>query len=159
AQGQASALLADRLNTSAFYISGDEDANAYGNAYRVVCNDANPSLDSWTQVVEGGPNGTAPHADSRDMVYEGDSDVGDCGDGGIYRLVTPNSSGKFWESVIGDLGVTELYSVSYDSRFNIIFAGAQDTGQPSQTAPDSFIWQDKTGGDGGEAEVDPYSLA
>ena len=48
-----------------------------------------------------GANGTAPHADSRNMIFDPDGNLLQTDDGGVYRLVNPNDSTRVWESAGG----------------------------------------------------------
>src|SRR5206468_4156233 len=76
----------------------------------------------WTPIVgrfadpDGlGPlPGTAPHPDSRAMVFDKNGNILEADDGGIYRLINPTSLTGHWESVIGNLALTEFYSVAFD---------------------------------------------
>src|SRR5207248_5426980 len=92
-----------------------------------------------------GAGGTAPHADSRVMIFAG-NDLLEGDDGGLFRLSNPNqTTGRVWSSVHGNLGTTEFLSVDYDNVNNTILAGAQDVGVAVQdpTGAASFpFWQD-----------------
>ncbi|MDA1049118.1 MAG: right-handed parallel beta-helix repeat-containing protein [Planctomycetota bacterium] len=64
-----------------------------------------------------------------------------------------------WFSLIGNLQITELHDVAWDSNSDIIIGGAQDTGTPQQTAAGSLTWNTVTVADGGDVGVDTLSLA
>ena len=56
------------------------------------------------------------------------NDILEVDDGGIYRLKNPTGI-PFWESVIGNLNLTEFYAVAWDSSPpGVILGGAQDVG-------------------------------
>src|SRR5439155_8093239 len=101
-------------------------------------------------------NGTAPHGDSRAMVFDANGNILQGNDGGLYRLVDPNiSATRHWVSVNGNLRVTEFHSVAYDPVSNIILGGSQDNGNSEQTTPGALTWNGfQTGGDGGDVAVD-----
>jgi len=97
--------------------------------------------------------GTAPHADSREMVFDANGNIIEGDDGGVYRRTNPTSSTGAWSSVNGDLRAVEFFSVAYDPKHDIIFGGAQDNGTSEQGAPGSTTWDapfalmDNGGGD------------
>lgn len=107
----------------------------------------------------GTAQGSAGHADSRNMVFDGNGNLVEVDDGGIYRRTSPLDNTGDWSSVIGNLAVTELHDVAFDPISNTIIGGAQDTGCPQQTAPGSLTWFDFTTADGGDTKVDPFSVA
>jgi hypothetical protein len=89
-----------------------------------------------------GANGTAPHADSRNMVFDSQGTLLAGGDGGITRLSNPATNTGSWSSMNGNLAVTEIFTIAFDARLNELLAGAQDTGSPMQTAINSLVWRD-----------------
>jgi len=90
----------------------------------------------WSPVVGNGANGTAPHADSRSFAFDKEENLIQVNDGGIYKLFSPHllSPERKWVSLNGDLRISEVISVAYDSRNNTIIAGLQDNGSVEQTA-------------------------
>ncbi len=118
-------------------------------------------------IPEGGTrNSSAPHADSRDMVFDAAGNLIQVDDGGIYRRTSPEDNTGDWYSINGDLQVTEIHDIAYDSNTNTLIAGSQDNGSIQQVAPGSPVWQTvyvpdinfRLGGDGGDVEVDDTSL-
>jgi hypothetical protein len=168
------ALLADPNNTLVVYIAGDAQKfsfDADGNPIipnENGCKDfsanvfrGNISLlpgNIWESVVCDGANGTSPHADSRDMVFDHNFNLLQANDGGIFRLVNPNFvATRRWVPLIGDIRPTEFHSVAYDPLSKVVFGGAQDTSTPVQSSPGSFTWNnisDLVPGDGGVVAVD-----
>lgn len=176
-------LLADRTNSNVVFIGGDRQpannengspgvqfpnsisANQYGG--RLFRVDAGlPSGSQATSITNCPPasaslkcgtgrtaSGTAPHADSREMVFDANGDLIETDDGGIYRHTDPNGTTGDWVSVIGDLPVTEEHDGAYDTISNILISGNQDNGTTQQSLPQSDIWQGVFGGDGGDVAV------
>src|SRR5262249_7105336 len=97
-----------------------------------------------------GAHGTAPHADSRVMVFDADGNILEGDDGGIYRLKDPNdaSGNRAWESLNSNLRISEMYSLAYDPVNRILLAGSQDNNSAQQTTPDSLTWEQVVKGDG-----------
>jgi autotransporter-associated beta strand protein len=95
----------------------------------------------WKPITDNNANNTAPHADSRDMVYVPGASpfILETDDGGIYRLKAPNTN-PVWESVNGNLRITEVEGVAYDSVGHIIFSGNQDNAISQQTSSSSQNW-------------------
>jgi hypothetical protein len=106
-------------------------------------------------MPNGGTAGTsAPHADSREMTFDASGDLIEVGDGGVTRRTSPDDNTGDWFSINGDIQVTEAHSVAYDTNFDIIIAGTQDTGAVEQTASGSTTWDSVRLADGGKVAVD-----
>ena len=64
-----------------------------------------------------------------------------------------------WESVVGDLNITEFYTADYDTVNDVILGGAQDTGNAIQSATGASQWSSIVagnlvrGGDGAFVEI------
>jgi hypothetical protein len=133
-------------------------ASGYMSRYRVTMDDATPANDAWTPITDFNANGTRPHADARDAVFDSNGDLVEVDDGGIYRLVDPDSANRQWEPLNGNLRLTEFFSVAYDSLNDTLFGGTQDNGTPRQRATSDplypFTWTTAQGADGGVAGVD-----
>ena len=115
--------------------------------------------DSVGDIPGGGTaNDTAPHADSREMVFDANGRLIEVDDGGIYRRTRPYDNGGDWRSLNGNLQVTELHDVAWDRNAGVIIGGAQDTGTPQQTAPGSVVWDSVQLADGGDVAVDNITL-
>jgi hypothetical protein len=102
----------------------------------------------------GTANTSSPHADSREMTFDANGNLIEVGDGGITRRTNPSNNTGDWFSINGNLQVTEIHSVAYDSNFDIIVAGTQDTGTPEQSSPGSTTWNTLAQADGGKVAVD-----
>lgn len=105
------------------------------------------------------PNGgtastSSPHADSRQMTFDANGNLIETGDGGVTRRTNPGNNTGDWFSINGDIQVTELHSVAYDTNFDVIIAGTQDTGAVEQSAPGSTTWASVRLADGGKVAVD-----
>ncbi|MGI9237294.1 MAG: hypothetical protein ACR2QZ_07845 [Woeseiaceae bacterium] len=110
-----------------------------------------------TITLGGTQNGTAPHADSREMVWSGTSNIIEGDDGGIYRRELAFSNAGDWISINGNLQVNEQHDIAYDSISDIIISGNQDTGTTQQTVPHGLTWVSVTTADGGDVAVDDMS--
>ena len=97
---------------------------------------------------------SAPHADSREMVFDANGDLIEVDDGGIYRRTFPGSAAGDWSSINGNIQVTEQHDVAYDSLSNIIISGNQDTGTTQQMTENSLTWDSVSTADGGDVAVD-----
>ena len=147
------AILADRHDPNVVYISGDSGS---GNAVSILVRGDFSRQNPWSTLFANDCNGTAPHGDSRAMVFDANGNILQGNDGGLYRLVDPKvSATRHWVSVNGNLRVTEFHSVAYDPVSNIILGGSQDNGNSEQTTPGGLTWNGfQTGGDGGDVAVD-----
>ncbi len=145
------ALLADPADANIVYVSGDRGPGNPGNLYQ-----GDASGGTWTIFVGAGANGTTPHPDSRDLVFDAGGDILQSNDGGIYRLTNVSNAGsRAWVDMNGDLGITEFYSIAYDPLNNVLFGGAQDNGSPEQSAQNNLLWNDQVGGDGTNVAYTP----
>ncbi|MFO0909074.1 MAG: autotransporter-associated beta strand repeat-containing protein [Isosphaeraceae bacterium] len=180
-------ILGDPNDPSILYMGGDRQPIATaGNAAgldnftgRIFRGVVSASGVTWTQVVGNGTSdGSAPHADSRAMVMiPGFSTIYEADDGGIYELFSPDSSAaRRWRPRNGNLAITEVGSVAYDSTNKLFIAGNQDVGSIQQQSKGGSTWSTlllgTSGGsltyqqgDGGNQTVDPadpriyYSMA
>jgi len=163
------AILAHSTDPNVVFIAGDRQNGPFPNANGCTTFSANifrgdaaqlPG-NPWQSVVCNGANGTAPHADSRAMVFDTNGNLLHADDGGIYRLLEPdNETGlRRWVAVNGELRAIELHSVAYDPLSNIVIGGAQDNGTPIQLAPGESTWAQLRGGDGGNVAVDSDQTA
>lgn len=167
-------IAADPTNANVVYIGGDRQPHAdegtglpvnfpnsinandfSGRLYRV-----DASLAAGAQAVHithgNTSNASSPHADSRDMAFDANGALIETDDGGVYRRTTPLLNTGDWFSVNGNLSVTELHDVAWDSRSKIAIGGAQDTGVPEQGAAGNARWQSVTTADGGDVAVDDF---
>ena len=110
---------------------------------------------SITGIPGGGTaNNSAPHADSREMVFDAGGDLIQVDDGGIYRRTFPGEDTGDWFSLNGNLQVTEMHDVAYDTLADVVVSGNQDVGTSHQTAGGSLYWDTVTGADGGDVVID-----
>jgi hypothetical protein len=151
-------FVADPSNPNVVFLGGDGaflggngSSHEAGLTFRGDASLLNP----WTSVVVSGANGTAPHADTRAMVFDANGNLLQSNDGGIYRLVNPDTPAtRQWGSVNGDIRTVEFHSVAYDPVSNVVFGGTQDNGTITQTAPGSLSGFEFSGADGGVVAVD-----
>jgi hypothetical protein len=106
-------------------------------------------------MPNGGTAGTsAPHADSREMTFDANGNLIEVNDGGIVRRSNPGNNTGDWTSINGNIQVTEAHSIAYDTNFNVIITGTQDTGTAEQSATGSTTWNSLAVADGGKVAVD-----
>lgn len=109
----------------------------------------NATTNTWNPLVGNGANMTAPHADSRGMVFDSTNNtILQIDDGGIYRLTNATAAARAWEALHGNLGLAELYSVALDITTGRILGGAQDNGIALQQGQGIDQWNLITEGDG-----------
>ena len=172
--GQSSihlSLVASRANVNVVFIGGDRQNSPFPNdvgaldfSGRLFRIDASLPPGSQAQHLThssavGAPGGgtasvTAPHADSRVMVWDAGGQVIEGDDGGVYRRSIPGNNTGDWASVIGNLVATEFHNVAFDTNTNTVFGGCQDNGTPQQQLPDNQQWVSISTADGGDATVD-----
>jgi hypothetical protein len=179
-------ILADPTNVNLVYVGGDRQDGPFPNA--VGANDftarlfrgntavapvapgstTNAFSPQWQHLTHaqnqgfaggGTASGSAPHADSRDMVFNAAGDLIEVDDGGIYRRTSPQDNTGDWFSLLSDaaggLQITEMHDVVYDTVANIIISGNQDTGTTEQIASGGLVWRSASVADGGDVVVDP----
>src|SRR5690606_8102746 len=119
-------LTADPFDANRVYVGGDrqavitennwnQDGDTLGAGERlngaglndwvgqILIGDSSAAAGSqWNRIVGSGANGTAPHADSRGMIFQG-LHLLEVDDGGIYRMSEPWQAGRQWESLNHDL--------------------------------------------------------
>jgi Ca2+-binding RTX toxin-like protein len=145
-------IVADPNDPTLVYVGGDTFASGpfFGNLSRGDSDDG-----SWTQIsVALRTLFTAPHADSRDMVFDANGDILEADDGGVFRLNDPSGLVNTWGNVNGNLRITELYSAAYDHLNDHISGGTQDTGVvDGSVGGGPSAWDEVDQGDGGWASV------
>src|SRR5262249_46116890 len=78
----------------------------------------------WTALTHNGTaTNSAPHADSRRMVFDANGNIIESDDGGIYRRTNPTNNTGDWFSVIGNLQVTEFHDIAYDTNSKVLIGG------------------------------------
>ncbi|MCI0684277.1 MAG: autotransporter-associated beta strand repeat-containing protein [Gemmataceae bacterium] len=175
-------LRADPNNANIVYVGGDRQPlsngdtggfpnsiNAFDFSGRLFRGDASAASGSqWVHLTHSSSHGaagggtassSAPHADSREMVFDANGNLIEVDDGGIYRRTNPQNNTGDWFSIIGNLQVTEMHDVAYDTLSNIIISGNQDTGTTYQNATASATWLSLHTADGGDVSVDNITLS
>jgi photosystem II stability/assembly factor-like uncharacterized protein len=153
------------------FLGGDSSIGATAFSARIFRGDASVAASGpgavvtdpthqWTPLTNSGTsNSSSPHADSRAMAFDSNNTLIYTGDGGIFRETSPRNASGRWLSMNGNLQVTQFYDISYDSIFNVIMGGAQDTGTPLQTSAGAFVYTDQTQADGPATLIDNFTLA
>ncbi|MGW9629103.1 DUF7507 domain-containing protein [Agromyces sp. NPDC055520] len=162
-------ILADPGDPNLVYLGGDRQpldagantgnfpnsigANTFsGRLFR--CDASLAATTQCTPLTHNGTNGnSAPHADSREMVFDAAGDILEGDDGGVYRQTDPATTNGDWQSINGNLQISEHHSCDYDSVGDLILCGDQDTGAPEQSASGSASWTELSAGDGGFVAV------
>lgn len=174
-------VAADPLNQNFVFLGGDrQPVNANTNSYPNVTGAKGPSgrhfrgdaslpsgsqwisLDAAGAAGAGSPvGGTSPHNDSRFMIFDANNNILEGNDGGVYRLRSPNTTAqRRWDSVIGNLRVTETYQVGYDTLNHTVLASTQDNGSVESTNSVfslNTIFREALATEGGVAAVDNLS--
>ena len=166
-------ILADATNSNIVYVGGDRQplnngsrTGGWPNAIGAINytgrlfrgNAASPSGAQWTPITHdfadadgsGPAQGTAPHADSRNMTFDALGNIIEVDDGGIYKRSKPTLNTGVWSSLVGNIQITEVDpgGLSYDPLNNILVAGAQDVGSSQQMSTGGAVWQQLNQGDG-----------
>ena len=176
-------LLADPNDANIVYAGGDRQPRSNGDTggfpNSIGANDFSGRLfrgnaaaapgSQWVHLTHrnnlpvGTSGGTAssssPHADSRDMTFDAAGRLIEGDDGGIYVRTSPQNNTGDWFSLAGDLRITEIHDIAYDSLSNLLVAGTQDNGTTFQTTSGDATWSNISGGDGGDVAVDNITLA
>ncbi|AVP96400.1 RTX toxin [Ahniella affigens] len=108
----------------------------------------------WRPLTHNGTsNNSAPHADSRDMVFAANGVLLESDDGGVYRRTQPNSTAGVWQTANGNLQTTEYHSLAYDSFSDRVMGGAQDVGTHDEDDVAQRRFRSVSTGDGGDVTV------
>ena len=150
-------IAADPTDPNIVYLAGDRLTGPpyTGNLFR-----GNASLaagSQFTTIMDANGGGTAPHADSREMMFDANGNLLESDDGGIYRRLSPRSNAGVWVAVVGNLACFEAHDAAYDSVAKVIMIGAQDNGTDLQPSPNAVAWDFINGGDGGDVAIDDLS--
>lgn len=156
-------VAADPLNPNVVYVGGDRQPdplpnsigaqNYTGRLFRG--NAALPPGSQWTTITHSGTTtNSAPHADSREIVFDAAGNMIQTDDGGVYKRTNPTTSNGTWQSLNGNLQITEMHSVAYDRLSNVAIGGTQDVGTVEQASSGNLTWRTVNQGDGGVVAVD-----
>jgi len=107
----------------------------------------------------GTANNSAPHSGSREMVFDANGNLIEVNAGGIYRRTNPASNTGDWFSLNGNLQVTEIHDVAYDTLSNKIVSGNQYAGTTYQPPAGGTTWDSLHTADGGDVAVDTITHA
>ena len=161
-------MVADPNNANTVFISGDREVAAPYQGVVWKCDWSQAPASAWELVTSTGaktatPGGrpSAPHADSRSLVFTQDNNILESDDGGVYELVNPYTAAtRQWFSKNGNLNIGEFYSVGYDATTQTYFGGLQDNGVVEQPLNHSTTWSERATsyagllGDGGIVQAD-----
>ena len=172
-------LAADPVNANLLYIGGDRQPaassttnfpnsigarNFSGRLFRGNVAAASGPIfvhlthsNSLGAAGGGTADGSAPHADSRNMAFDAAGTLLEVDDGGIYRRTSAQDNTGVWQSMIGNLRTTEFHSARWDAVTRRIIGGAQDTGVPEQDETEAERWPELNQADGGVVAIDDIS--
>ncbi|MDB5386339.1 MAG: sodium/calcium exchanger 1, partial [Planctomycetaceae bacterium] len=186
--GMHFSIIADPSNANLVYVGGDRQPSPGPDGVEGTADDTFPNSIGATQydgrlfridaskaagsqavtlthsnILSPGGGGTAsnsaPHADSRDMAIDAQGRILEVDDGGIYLRTNPQNNTGDWFGVMGNLAVTEMHDVAYDSLSNTIISGNQDAGTTYQIVGGGPAYNALSNADGGEVAVDNTTLA
>lgn len=162
-------ILADRTNANLVHLGGDRQPGPFPNSIGANnftgrlfrCDATLPAGAQCTPLTHNGTsNNSAPHADSREMVFDPNGNIIETDDGGVYRRTLPQTVNGIWTSVNGNLQIAEQQSCQYDNVANLILCGNPDTGVPEQPAGGGSTWDSVSVADGGFIAIsDPPGAA
>lgn len=116
-----------------------------------------PTASRWSALTHSGTsNNSAPHADSRAIVFDAAGTMLQADDGGIYRRSSPRTATGSWSSAIGNLAVTEFHGIAWDAVSSRVVGGSQDNGSPEQRDA-STVFDLVSVADGGDVAVEDLS--
>ncbi len=122
-----------------------------------------PAGSQWVHLTHsnalGAPGGgtassSAPHADSREMVFDAAGNLIETDDGGIFKRTSPRTNTGDWFSLVGNLQTGEYHDIAFDANSKTLISGTQDNGAQFQRTSTGDDWELLLGGDGGDVAVD-----
>jgi hypothetical protein len=158
--GKHFSMLVDRSDPNFIYLGGDstpeaddeEDGKYYARIFVGIR--TRPADQQWERIAgidledNNYDDVQSPHPDSRDMQWDAGGALLQADDGGLYRRRIEDDE-YVWESVNGNIQITEVLSAVYDSNHNTVTIGTQDNGSASQDDEGDLEWEAFGGGDGG----------
>lgn len=151
-------IAADPANPNLVYLGGDRISVGPFTGNLVRGNFGNAPGSQFTPIMGSNAGNTAPHADSRALVFDSNGLLLEADDGGIYRRSAPTSPAGLWTSLIGNLNVMEVHDLDHDRVANVLVIGTQDNGVQMQLDSGNLRWTMVLGGDGGDVAIDDSSL-
>jgi Ca2+-binding RTX toxin-like protein len=156
-------MVVDPMNPKVVYLGGDRQPTETSTSGcstftgRIFRGDASAANIQWQSVVCGEleAGGSAPHADSRFMVFDAHGDLLEANDGGLYRFGRPDNASRRWMFLGGNMEIAEVYAVAYDNVNDILLGAFQDVGAAGQREPGDSRWDAYQLGDGVSAAVEP----
>lgn len=90
------------------------------------------------------------HADKHDLVFQNNSTLFQCNDGGIYKTTNGGSS---WTDLSNGLIISQMYRIGVSQADAKTIAGLQDNGTKLRST--TGTWTDEVGGDGMDCAINP----
>lgn len=176
-------IVVDPNNPNIVYVGGDRQPHANEGMNNVVWpnsigatdfsgrlfrgNSAAPAGTQWAHLTHsnalgaaggGTANNSAPHADSREMAFDANGDIIEGDDGGVFRRTNPEDNTGDWFSIVGDLRITEVHNIAYDTIADVLLTGHQDNGTGLQDSPGSPDWTAVRVADGADVKIDTLTV-
>ena len=173
-------MVVDPTNSNIVYVGGDlqlgDISSEHGNSIgahdysgRLFRGDASIVADhgvpssQWAHLTHsnaiaatpsgGTASNSAPHADSRNLAFDASGRLLNGCDGGLFVRTSPRDNTGDWFSINGNLQITEVHDIAYDSNANVIVIGAQDVGSSETTIAGHTTFRSISTGDGGDVAV------
>ena len=150
------AVVGDPNDASLVYVGGDHLPES-GGGQIVACDSALPRGSQCRRAArQGTSDASAPHADTRSLVF---SDTGHLllgGDGGVYRdddPAHPAAPDSRWTSLNGKLDAIEAHSCAWDNVLQTAMCGLQDNGTAEQRGPGLLGWNEIGPFDGNDLAI------
>ena len=150
------AVVGDPADASVVYVGGDHLPES-GGGQILACDAALPRGSQCRRAArQGTSDASAPHADTRSLVF---SDTGHLllgGDGGVYRdddPAHPAARDSRWTSLNGKLDAIEAHSCAWDNVLQTAMCGLQDNGTAEQRGPGLLGWNEIGPFDGNDLAI------
>ncbi len=150
------AVVGDPTDASVVYVGGDHLPEG-GAGQIIACDAALPRGSQCRRAVrQGTSDASAPHADTRSLVF---GDAGHLllgGDGGVYRdddPAHPAAPDSRWTSLNGKLAAIEAHSCAWDNVLQTAMCGLQDSGTAEQRGPGLLGWNELENFDGNDLAI------
>jgi photosystem II stability/assembly factor-like uncharacterized protein len=165
------ALAIDPNNSNLIYVMGDsvsgggeQDMNGNNLESALAIFRVNAATNTASRISDDNnatgntANGSFVHADGRVFAFGANGTLLTSTDSGLYARTNPQSSTGIWKGLNGNLSISELYNIAYDSNSKRLVVAMQDNGEAYQSAPGSSQFNAAGTGDGLNAVVNDVSL-
>ena len=157
-------LAIDPTSSNLVYVMGDNNFSTNGGINALSIVRVNATTNTATSLTDdnGVPtntgNGSTVHPDGRALAFDSNGRLLVSNDGGIYVRTLPATTTGVWQGLNGNIAVSEIYGLGYDSNSHRLVISAQDNGSSYQAAPGSKLFNQRGSGDGINAVVNDGTL-